>query len=126
MEKQDNKTVKVTKTKMACSSVLLLLGLKTQRSLDAAARLRSTIAIKGSLRSQLHVRYPRHKPLEFCTVGGCNLIKICNKTQIQMRECLILFTFELYINETYFYLILTEPKVVVTLKTHECQVVCLI
>lgn len=85
MEKQDNKTVKVTKTKMACSSVLLLLGLKTQRSLDAAARLRSTIAIKGSLRSQLHVRYPRHKPLEFCTVGGCNLIKITN-TNVRMPD----------------------------------------
>lgn len=44
-----------------------------------------------------------------------------------MREYLILFTFALYIAETYFScLILTEPKVVVTLKTHEYQVVFLI
>lgn len=42
--KQGIKTIKVTTTKMSCYSVLLLLGLKTQRPLDAAAvRLGSTI-----------------------------------------------------------------------------------
>lgn len=45
------KTSKVTKNKMPCYFVLLLPWLKTQRSLDAAAGLGSTIAIKGSLRS---------------------------------------------------------------------------
>ena len=48
--------------------VLLLPGLKTQRSLDAAAGI---IAIKGSLRSSLHVHYPRS--VEFCTADGCSL-----------------------------------------------------
>ncbi len=50
---------------MPCYFVLLLQGLETQRSLDAVARLSSTIAIKGSLRSELHVHYPCRKVLHF-------------------------------------------------------------
>lgn len=53
------RALKVTKSKMVCSSVLLLL--------KVPGRLSRTFAIKGNLRSQLHVHYPCIST--FCTVG---------------------------------------------------------